>query len=175
MHRIAQLALPLLVLSGCGPIPFTAKTTGETTIAGSQLGALISVFPQVGGFTSIDFDQNQDFKNNDANRDKVKTMRLTAFTIRVISPASQDFSFLDTLSFSLRAGDNETKVAGKTNISSLSIPTPNATLTLDLEDVDIASYVRASEVSIISAGTGRQPPQDTRLQADLSFAVGIGL
>lgn len=172
MQRIALL---VLAFSGCGPFTFTAKSTGETTIAGSQLVALIPVFPQLGGLTGIDFDQNQDFKNNDANRDKVKTMRLTSFTLRVISPASQGFSFLDTLSFSIRSGDDEKKVAGKTGIAKLPIATPNATLTLDLEDVDIASFVRASEVSIISAGTGRQPPQDTRLQADLEFAVGIGL
>ena len=165
----------LVLLSGCGPIPFEATVKGETTVTGSPLGQLLTLFPQVGGFTNIDFDSNQDFQNNDADRQHVKTMTLKDFRLRIISPASQDFSFLDTLRFSLRSGDTETLVASKRDIAGQPGVTPNATLSLDLEPVDVASYVRASQVTIVSAGSGRQPPQDTRIEATIDFEVGVGL
>lgn len=163
------------LLAGCGPIPFKATVQGETTVTGSSLGSLLTLFPQVGGFTNLDFDQNQDFQNNDASRAHVKTMKVTKFELKIISPATQDYSFLDTLRFSLHAADESTEVASKTGIASLDIPTPNATLLLDLDDVDVASYVRAAEVTISSSGTGRQPPQDTRIAATIDFEVGLGL
>ena len=52
------------VLTGCGPVPFTTQMKGEAVVQGSPLGAFFNVFPQIGSFAGIDFDQNQDFKTN---------------------------------------------------------------------------------------------------------------
>jgi|APLak6261675434_1056106.scaffolds.fasta_scaffold00450_5 hypothetical protein len=175
MLRHLMLLGSLVALSACGPIPFSTQVKGEAVITGSPLGSVLNVFPQLGGFTNIDFDQNQDFKNNDATRERVKTMKLTGLSMRIVSPANQDFSFLETLEFAVKSGDLEQKIAFKNGIDKLALPAPNPTLNLDLVDTDIASFVRAPSVTIISRGTGRQPPQDTRLEATVKFTVGVGL
>lgn len=91
------MRVPLLVASlfvtACGPITFSTEMKGETTITGSVLGQLLSTFPQAASFASIDFSQNQDFKNNNTSRDKVKTTKVTALSLKILSPSSQDFGF----------------------------------------------------------------------------------
>lgn len=60
----------------------------------------------------MNFDQNQDFKNNNAQRSAVKSMKVKSFTLRIASPANQDFSFLDSIEFAAQAdGVPEQKVA----------------------------------------------------------------
>lgn len=175
MVRVASLVVAGVVLSACGPVPFSTQLKGETVVEGSPLGAVLAAFPQVGGFANLDFNANEDFKNNDTTRELVKTMKVTSFTLRIVSPADQDFRFLETLEFAVRSGDLEQKIAGKTGIDALPLSAPNPTLTLDLVDTELAQFVRAPSMSIISRGTGRQPAQDTRLEATVKFTVGVGL
>jgi hypothetical protein len=148
---------------------------GEAVIQGSALGGLLNVFPTLSGFSNINFDDNQDFKNNDARRENVKTVKLQSFTLKITSPSSQDFAFLQSLEFWVKTGDTEEKIAGKANIDQLGLAAPNPTLTLDLPDVDLAPYVRAPTMTIITRGSGRQPSQETRLEATARFLVGVGL
>jgi hypothetical protein len=171
----STLLLCLLWLSACGPITFTTGLQGDAQLPGSPLGSLLSVFPQVGNFTNLDFGQNQDFKNNNAARERVKSMTLTSFTLRISAPNDQDFSFLDSLEFFAKADGQEAKIAGKTNIRALDLMAPNPTLVLDVETVDLSPFVRAASMSITVKGTGRQPAKDTTLSADAKFLVGVGL
>ncbi len=175
MVRHAVFSLATVSFMACGPIPFSTQLKGEAVIAGSPLGGVLNVFPQLGAFSNLDFDQNQDFKNNDATRARVKTMKVTAFSLRILSPTDQDFTFLDTIEFVVKSGDQEQKIAGKTGIRGLRLPAPNPTLTLDLVDVDLAAFVQSPTMTIISRGTGRQPTQDTRVEATVKFTVGVGL
>jgi len=165
----------VVALTACGPIPFETQVRGDAVITGSPLGQFFNVVPQLGGFANIDFDQNQDFKNNDATRANVKTMKLTSFTVRIVSPPEQDFRVLDSLEFAVKSGDLEQKVAFKTGIGELQLPTPNPILTLDLVDTDVAAFVRSPSMTLISRGSGHQPAQDTRLEATVKFTVGLGL
>ncbi|HEY0880442.1 MAG TPA: hypothetical protein VGD87_02870 [Archangium sp.] len=169
---IAPLAL---LLAGCGPISFATTMKGEAVIQGSALGSLLNAFPTLSGFSNINFDENQDFKNNDARRENVKSVKLNAFTLKIVSPNTQDFGFLDTLEFWVKSGDTEEKIAGKANIGALNLAAPNPTLTLDLPDVELAPYVKAPSMTIITRGSGRQPSQETRLEASARFIVGVGL
>lgn len=165
------LFLPLALLSGCGPLPFTTQVKGEAVIQGSPLGMFFNVFPPLSGFANLDFDQNQDFKNNDTARAGVGSMKVTSFTLRVVSPPSQDFSFLETLEFTVKSGDLEQKVAGKAGISGLGLSAPNPTLKLDLVDVDLVDFARAPMMSIIARGSGHEPAQETRVEATVKFMV----
>ncbi|MDP1825150.1 MAG: hypothetical protein Q8L48_17965 [Archangium sp.] len=157
----------------CGPLPFTTEMKGEAVIQGSPLGQFFNVFPPLSGFANLDFDQNQDFKNNDATRAMVKTMKVTSLTLRIVSPPSQDFSFLESLEFAVKSGDLEEKVASKTAIDRLGLAAPNPTLKLDVVNVDLAAFVHAPTMSIITRGTGHQPAQETRLEATVKFQVGL--
>lgn len=165
----------LASLCSCAPLEFGAEVKGEATIAGSVLGQVLGAFPMVGGFANIDFNQNQDFKNNNADRERIKTMRLTGLTLKITSPSDQDFRFLDSLEFAVKVGDQEQKVAGKTGIDSLPLSAPNPTLGLDLVDVDVASFARSSSMTLISRGSGRQPAKDTTIEVIVRVVVGVGL
>ena len=176
--RLAMRLLLLtstILLSACGPLTFAAETKGEATIAGSTLGQLLNTFPQAGGFTNIDFSQNQDFKNNNTSRENVKSMKVTSLTLKITSPNSQDFGFLDSLEFNVKAAGKQQKIASKTGIAGLGLAAPNPTLTLDLIDADLGEYVRASDFTIVTSGTGRQPAQDTKIDINVKFLVGVGL
>lgn len=164
-----------LVLTGCGNFTFTTQLKGEASIQGSPLGGVLNVFPQLGSFSNINFDQNQDFKNNDARRDMVKETKCTSFAIRIVSPSDQDFAFLESLEFAVKSGDTETVIARKTGINTLGLKAPNPTLILDLPGEDISQHVRAENFTIISRATGRQPNQDVSLEATVKFLVGVGL
>lgn len=142
---------------------------------GSALGQFFNVFPPLSGFSNLDFDQNQDFKNNGTRREAVKTMKVTSFELRIVSPPSQDFSFLQTIEFAVKAGDKEQKIAGKSGIDALGLMAPHPTLKLDVVDADLVEFVQAPMFSIITRGTGRSPPEDTRLEATVKFAVGVSL
>ncbi|MDP1822607.1 MAG: hypothetical protein Q8L48_05175 [Archangium sp.] len=169
------LVFASLFISACGPLTFTTEMKGDATIAGSPFGQLLSAFPQAASFASIDFSQNQDFKNNNTSRDKVKTTKVTALSLKIVSPNSQDFGFLDSLEFSVKAGDKTQKIATKTDIASLGLAAPNPTLNLDLIDADLGEYVRSSGFSIITSGAGRKPAQDTQIEINVKFLVGVGL
>lgn len=167
------LFLALVSLTACGPVPFSTQIKGEAVIQGSPLGQFFNVFPALSGFANLDFDQNQDFKNNDATRTLVRSMKVTSFTMRIVSPPSQDFSFLETLEFAVKSGDLEQKIAGKVGIDQLGLAAPNPTLKLDVVDVELADFVRSPTMAIIARGTGHQPAQETRLEATVKFLVGL--
>ncbi|MFO0593763.1 MAG: hypothetical protein U0228_00595 [Myxococcaceae bacterium] len=175
MRTLPALAC-LAALTACGPITFPAKLQGTADVEGSALGQLLSVFPQVGSFASLNFDENADFKNNKTTRDHVKSMRLTSLTVQIISPDTQDFSFLDSIEFDASADGLPTqRVASKANIGALGLKAPKPILVLDLDDVDVSPWVRAPTMTITTKGAGRQPGQTTRLEAKIDFIVGVGL
>lgn len=173
MRRL--FAVFALVLTGCGNFTFTTQLKGEAAVQGSPLGGALNLFPQLGSFSNIDFDQNQDFKNNNANRDMVKETKVTSFTIRITSPSNQDFSFLESVEFAVKSGDGETVIARKSGVAALGLKAPNPTLVLDLPGEDISQHVRAERFTIISRANGRQPNQDVGLEATVKFLVGVGL
>ncbi len=169
--RLALLLAGGAWCAGCVPFSFTAEVKGEGTVSGSPLGSVLTQFPQLNSLTNIDFSTNQDFKNNNTERSAVTSVTLQQMTLRITSPNSQDFAFLDSVQFVARTGENEALFAQKTDVASAKLKAPNPTLTLDLLRVDLAEYVRAPTMSIIMRGTGRQPPQDTTIEVDAKFNV----
>jgi len=174
---MTRLLAPLaaLAFSACGPITFTTQLTGSGTVQGNPLGGLLNAFPTLSSFASIDFNQNQDFKNNNAAKDKVKSVRVKSLTLQITAPNDQGFGFLDSVQFVAEANGQRAVFASKSGIASLGLNPPNPTLTLELADVDLASYVRADTVTLALEGSGRPPPKDTTLEAKVSLLVGVGL
>ncbi len=165
-----------LALCACGPLGFTTEIKGEGTVAGSgTLGGVLTMFPQLNSLTNIDFSENRDFKNNNASRSQVTSVLLEKMTLRISSPTTQDFSFLESVQFVARSGENEALFAQKANVASAKLTAPTPTLVLDTLNVDLAEYVRASSMSIVMRGTGRQPPQDTHIEVDAVFNVHFKL
>ena len=165
-----------MALTACGPLGFTTEVKGQGTVpGGNALGGVLTMFPQLSSLTNIDFDQSQDFKNNNTSREKVTSVLLKSMTLKISSPNDQDFSFLESIQFVAKSGENEAVFAQKSNISQQGLKTPNPTLTLDSANVDLAPYVRASTMSIVMRGTGRQPPRDTQVEVVTVFDVFVKL
>ncbi|MCA2980273.1 MAG: hypothetical protein INH37_18540 [Myxococcaceae bacterium] len=170
---------PVLIASlgsvACGPIVFTATLSGQGTVAGSPLGALLSTFPSIGALTNVDFAQNQDFKNNQVTRDMVRAVKVTALSARIVTPASADFGFVESLEFSARAAANQAVFARKGDVATAASRPPNATVAFDLLDVDLAPFVREPTMTLALSGRARQPPSDTTLEVQVSLRVEAGL
>ncbi len=167
----------LLSLLACGPPTFVAEVKGETTVPAAPSGifTLLEAFPAIGSFSSLDFNQNQDFQNQGVTKEQVASAKLKSLRLKVLSPADQDFSFLDTLEFYAKAGDQEVLVASKRNISSLGLKAPNPVLVLDVTDAELQPFITAPSMSITVRGRGRKPSKEVRLQADVKLNVQVRL
>ena len=176
--RLARLVplCALFPLVSCAPSSFTAEVRGETTIPAAPLGPLVpplESFPTLSGLSSLDFNQTQDFQNQGVTKEQVSSARLKSLELKVSAPADQDFSFLDTLEFYAKAGDRELLVASKRDISTLGLKAPYPVLKLDLRNTELQPFVTAPSMSISVRGTGRLPPREVRLQADVKLEVKV--
>jgi len=174
-RRALLLALGVSLLFACQPTRFNTTLKGETTVRGDALGTLFSVLPPIGSFANLDFETNQDFKNEGVHKAQVTSVKATEVKLRILSPSTQDFRFLDTLAFYARAGDTEVLVADKSNISGLELAAPNPSLVLDVKGMELQPFIASPSMSIVARGKGRAPPQDTRLEATASFQVEFKL
>jgi hypothetical protein len=167
----------LLSLVACAPPGFVAEVKGEATVAGDPTGisTVLDAFPSIGSFSSLDFDQNQDFQNQGVTKDQVSSAKLQSLSLKILSPADQNFSFLDTLEFYAKAGDQEVLVASKHNISSLGLNAPNPVLVLDVTDAELQPFITAPSMSISVRGKGRKPSKEVRLQVDVKLDVQVRL
>ena len=172
--RTVVLVPALMALSACGANVFPVEVSGETTIAGdpSPFSALLGAF-NIGSFANIDFNQTQEFQNQGVTKDQVESVKTDYIRLKIISPETQDFSFLENLQFYARAGDQEVLVASKSGIDKLGLKAPNPVLELDVTDAELQPFVTAPSMSIIVRGKGRMPPQDTRLEANVGLNVTV--
>ena len=160
---------------GCQANVFHTEVKGETTIQGSPLGGILGAFPTAANFTNLDFDANQDFKNQGVHKNQVNSVKAESIKLKVVSPSDQDFRFLDQLQFFAKSGDTETLVGEKLGISDLDLSAPNPVLSLEMKDAELKDHVSAPSMSIIVRGKGRPPPQDTRIEAAVNLRVEIKL
>jgi len=172
------IVVPLAItLAGCEPGTFYTEVKGETTLEGdpSPISPLLGTFPAIGSFSNMDFNTNQDFRNQGIATDQVSSVKVTAFTVTITSPSTQDFTFLDELSFYAKVGDQEALIAEGVDISHTAPPAPNPVLELSVTEAELQPFVAASSMSIVARGQGRVPPQDTTLEAEARFKVQVRL
>lgn len=171
MRAFAVLAVG--ALSACGPITFRTTVSGEGVVQGSPLGSLLDMFPSFGGFANIDFSQNQDFQSNKTTREMVRSVKVKSLVATVKAPASQNLGFIDSLELTARAtGLEDAKFAKKENIPQAASMPPNASVSFDLVDVDLAPWVKKQTTSLVLSGRGRQPGQDTTIHVAVELEVG---
>jgi hypothetical protein len=173
----AALIAPLatLALTACGPSTFTTEVKGEGVVPGSALGGLLTAFPSLGSLTAIDFDENQDFKTNKTARENVASLKVEAFSLKILEPSNQDMSLFDSVDVLGKAGDIEIPIASKSGITQLMLKAPNPTLVFDVTNEELVTLLRAPTMSLVLRGRGRQPPADTRLEAKAKLRVGVKL
>jgi hypothetical protein len=80
-----------------------------------------------------------EFSAHYTNKDRVKSIFLNDLTLTITSPASEDFSFLNSLEvFISSLNHSEKKVAFKENIDT----SPGAHLVCDMVDGDIQEFIK---------------------------------
>jgi hypothetical protein len=163
--RMLLLATTVLGI-GCNPtIDFDVPIESTTTIAGGGLlPDLLGAFG-LGDLASLDLEASREFENNDVRKEQVVGARLTLLRLTLVS-GDDSFDFLDSLAFSVAAPD-----LPKERVASKTIGDGVTTFECDLDDLELAPYVRAPSLELSSAVEGRQPADDTTIQIELNFAV----
>ena len=175
-------SLPVLLLclgvalSGCncGLTVFDTTVKAQTMIPGSTgLVKLLGDLGPLQGFSNIDFNNNQDFKNQGVKKSDVDSVKVTKFTLKIVSPSDQDYSFLKSLQFFAEADGKKVLLAEKLDIDKLGLKAPNPTVTFDVKDVELKPFVTAPSMSITTAGSGTQPNRDTTLEAAITLRIDV--
>ncbi|MBJ6761165.1 hypothetical protein JGU66_10355 [Myxococcaceae bacterium JPH2] len=175
MSVLAAAACPWLV--ACSSSSFITEVKGETTVPASPPGVEtpLNAFPAISSFAALDFDQNQDFKNQGVSKSDVKGVQVRSVTLKMLGPNDQDLRFLDALEFFARAGDKQSRMAHREGIAEVQLSLPNPELPLRAEDVDLRDFVAAPTMGIIVRGSGRLPEKEVRLQATVVLDVAVSL
>ncbi|MGQ0507319.1 MAG: hypothetical protein ACT4TC_18595 [Myxococcaceae bacterium] len=154
MNRLLFAAAVALLGAACGPASFNTTVKGQATIQGDPNGLLgmFAAFPGLSGFSKIDFNQDQEFRNQGVKKENVTSVKTTKILLTITNPTDGDFKFLDQLQFIAKSdGLADVVVAEKTGISSLPAST---TLEMDVKDVELQPYVTAPSMTLSTAGRG---------------------
>src|SRR5215211_2497257 len=166
LRNLLLLTPAALALVACEPNVFPVEVKGESTIQGdpSPIPGLLTAFQPIGSFTNIDFNQTQEFQNQGITKEQVKSVRPDYVRLKILTPDTQDFSFLDWIQFYARAGDLEdVLVAEKHDIGQLGLKAPNPVLSLEVSQEELQPFVTARSMSIVVRGSGNFPQEDTKI------------
>ena len=169
MRRI-PLGLAAL-LCACAPtLAFDVDAAGTALVPGSPLGGVLNLPADLGGFGNIDLSTQTGFYGAQS-KDRITNARVERFTLRVLSPATQDLSFFTSAAFFIFAPG-----LPRVQFAHLS-PFPAATaadLMLD-GGVDLTPYAKASSITITATATGQAPMQDTKIEAAVTFRIDAAI
>jgi hypothetical protein len=162
-----QASLLLVVLCACHPtIDFDLTQSGTINIPASQFAAPLALTLPVPGLQNVDTSNVQGFPSSRTAKDHVQSARAKKITLTVTSPGSRDLSFLSSVALSISATGQPTK-----QFAHLS-PFPAATSAdLQLDDVELAPYLKADSFSIATAVTGTAQRSAVTIRADLDLGV----
>jgi hypothetical protein len=158
-----------LALVGCGLVQFDVTEAGDAQVPACV--ALQCVLPQLGfaAFNNLDLSQSQQWQNNNANKNEVSSVLLTAATLDVTVPDGGDMSFLQSLQFYVDAADAGQALVAEGD----SFPSGQSHVALTPYPVELAPYVKADAMTVTTNASGTQPQQDTTLHATLTFHVKL--
>jgi hypothetical protein len=160
-------ALLLVALCACHPtIDFDLTQSATGTIPGSPLSGVVTLQLPLPGLQNVNTSNVQGFPSSRTAKDHIQSARAKKITLTVTSPAGRDLSFLSSAALSISATGQPSK-----QFAHLS-PFPAATSAdLQLDDVELAPYLKADSFSITTDVTGTPQRQDVSLRADLDLGV----
>ena len=161
----------VLVLATCSNLNhITVHQTSTTTVAkATPLQALLGNI-DFAGFNNIDFSQNDTIKNQGITKNEIESVKVKSFTLAITAPTTADFSFLASIKFFVTCdGHPKQLIASGENFGA------QKSIGLDVTDTDIGPCVVAPSMTISSDVTGQPPPNDTTINADIAFDVGVDI
>jgi hypothetical protein len=173
MPRLVCGGLAIAWFAGCGYPSFTATLQGEQLVSGSPDGGALTTFAPITQLSGFDLDQNPDFVSNHAKRSQMVSVKAQSAQLDLVSPNTQDFSFLDDLQLVATAADKDAVFADKSGIAGLDLKAPTPTLKLDAHDVELSAQLASPAASIVMRGHGRLPPGDTRMHVTIQVNVEV--
>lgn len=112
-----------------------------------------------------------EFKKNNANINKIKSVTIQGINLSISSPSTQNFSFLKSVKIYLGSqGKGEQLIATKDNINSIS--PPPTTLNLTPQSADIVEYIKSPtyyfkvQMELVKTYT-----QDIPIHSEIQFHV----
>jgi len=160
----------LSVLCACNPtINFDLTQSGSGTIPGTTVPPPPDVVPinfALPQLQNLNSSNLQGFPSSQTAKDHIRSAHAKKITITATKPPGQTLSFLSSVAFSISATGQQTR-----QFAHLS-PFPEATSAdLQLDDVDLAPYLKADSFSITTAVSGRLQQNDIDLKADIDIGV----
>jgi hypothetical protein len=158
----------LLVFLGCGAISisFDVSTDGKTTISKGSLLEQLSGSFGFDGFSSFDISESSEFKNQNTQKDRIKTAAVKSIPMTIVGPDTQTFDFLEEVTFYIEAPGVTKKRIGTKKISK-----GVKKFTLDLDGLELAPYLKADSVKITTDAKGKRPENDTTIQAAIVLSI----
>ncbi|MFQ5335795.1 MAG: hypothetical protein ACE5DN_06950 [Flavobacteriales bacterium] len=170
MKRSIAFIFVLLVFAAC------EKTKDLLTFEFDQSSEFtVPAFPLVIDTTFTislnDVPTNSDkvFSDNGTSPDLVKDIKLAAMSLQVLSPSSQDLSFLKSIAFYISAtGLSEKLLASKNSVPD----NVGQQLDMDVTAEPLDEYIKQDKINLrIEVAADKSLAQDTRLQADMTYSV----
>ncbi|MGK0359830.1 MAG: hypothetical protein ACI9U2_002136 [Bradymonadia bacterium] len=167
----AALALGLL---GCDDLDnFDVEVKDQVVLqGGGLLEGLLGEFPQLDGFTRLDFAQSAEFEERGYSPDDVDYIRLSSLIVRVLDPEGQDLAFIGEMRVIL---DNP-NLPALTLATQTDFPAGEGEVAFETSDSNLKTYLLGTRSSItFEIEDSRRPPQDTQVEIHAVFDVDINV
>ncbi len=168
MKKVLFFAIISSLLWSCenGMVVFYVNDTSETTIEG-QFPVNLSFNIPIPKITS---NNTQEFENNNTAPELIKEVNLEQLTLTILSPTDEDFSFLESMTISIKKDDNDTDpkvLAYIENINSTA-----KTIDLVTTDENLVEYLKEESYQLVTKATVKEYlTHDVDVQIDLKFKV----
>ncbi len=163
---LALLFCSAILISGCADqlqADFDVEYDAEYTVVSGTITS--TTFNETSEPIEVETD---DFDDSNADLEKLESAKLTECMVTIVNPTSEDFSFAQDISlFIMGDGMTEEMIASKVPIDG-----SMNTVSLDVEDVELASHLKTGTFVLRAQGTTVEDVNvDITFRADLKFAV----
>lgn len=157
------VAVALLLSFACEAADFQMRRRGTATIPND--GGEVEMMR----LDDLELEIAELQSDRDIHRDDITDASLTKVRLEVLSPAGADLAFADSIElFAEAPGLERVRVAHRD-----AFPPGTRDVDLELDDIDLADYVAASEVTLIAVVDGEAPGQDVEVRAWADIDVGV--
>ncbi|MBX7114972.1 MAG: hypothetical protein K1X64_11650 [Myxococcaceae bacterium] len=161
-------------LCACGGPSYRSELQADAVVPGSASGGLLPMCPPFGGFLRLDFDNNAQLRGAGRKKSEVRHAFVESASLKIVSPAEQDFGFIDKVQLVASAANAQVTLARKDQVADAALAAPYPTLTLPLEpQIDLGAMVAAPQLDMVVRCEGRVPPADTRLEAKVVLRLEL--
>lgn len=163
-----------LLLSACSVVDaiadldnFEITLKEQTVIAGG--GLVTDLLGEVGftGLNEFNIEDNQEFQNKDIPKNNIEWTRVRDLDLTVIDPDSNTFAFVDSILFFIDSPNHEKAALA----SSGEVADTLQTINFNLENLDIAPYLKDESMSITTQFFGQQPRENTTVEIEMKLEI----